>query len=158
MGYSFREKSSRLLLIFLDLKLIKKWQSDCVRLPNQLTNYNYCYMAESARGQDEANTVFCLDYPNEQEGPILPTRDFPRWSRKKLEVEREQRVTMVSKVKSNCLPCLQFNRWLNFRVRGQFEIKILRADVNKYRPEVYKSEKPKILKKIHKVALRKLLT
>ncbi|XP_073246852.1 cyclic GMP-AMP synthase-like receptor 1 [Porites lutea] len=30
---------------------------------------------------------------------------------------------------------------------------ILRADVSKYRPEVYKSEKSKILKKIHKVAL-----
>ena len=34
----------------------------------------------------------------------------------------------------------------------------LRADVSKYRPEVYKSEKSKILKKIHKVALDKLLT
>ena len=34
----------------------------------------------------------------------------------------------------------------------------LRADVSKYRPEVYKSEKSKILKKIHKVALGKLLT
>ena len=34
----------------------------------------------------------------------------------------------------------------------------LRADVTKYRPEVYKSEKSKILKKIHKVALGKLLT
>ena len=36
--------------------------------------------------------------------------------------------------------------------------KDLRADVSKYRPEVYKSEKSKILKKIHKVALGKLLT
>ena len=36
--------------------------------------------------------------------------------------------------------------------------KTLRADVSKYRPEVYKSEKSKILKKIHKVALGKLLT
>ena len=36
--------------------------------------------------------------------------------------------------------------------------KCLRADVSKYRPEVYKSEKSKILKKIHKVALGKLLT
>ena len=35
---------------------------------------------------------------------------------------------------------------------------VLRADVSKYRPEVYKSEKSKILKKIHKVALGKLLT
>ena len=35
---------------------------------------------------------------------------------------------------------------------------ILRADVSKYRPEVYKSEKSKILKKIRKVALGKLLT
>ena len=34
----------------------------------------------------------------------------------------------------------------------------LRADVSKYRPEVYKSEKSKIRKKIHKVALGKLLT
>ena len=34
----------------------------------------------------------------------------------------------------------------------------LRADVNKYRPEVHKSEKSKILKKIYKVALGKLLT
>ena len=34
----------------------------------------------------------------------------------------------------------------------------LRADVSKYRPEVYKIEKSKILKKIHKVALGKLLT
>ena len=36
--------------------------------------------------------------------------------------------------------------------------KYLRADVSKYRPEVYKSDKSKILKKIHKVALGKLLT
>ena len=36
--------------------------------------------------------------------------------------------------------------------------KMLRADVRKYRPEVYKSEKSKIPKKIHKVALGKLLT
>ena len=35
---------------------------------------------------------------------------------------------------------------------------VLRADVSKYRPEVYKSEKSKTLKKIHKVALGKLLT
>ena len=34
----------------------------------------------------------------------------------------------------------------------------LRADVSKYRPGVYKSEKSKILKTIHKVALGKLLT
>ena len=33
----------------------------------------------------------------------------------------------------------------------------LRAGVRKYRPEVYKSEKSKILKKIHKEALGKLL-
>ena len=37
-------------------------------------------------------------------------------------------------------------------------VNFLRADVSKYRPEVYKSEKSKILKKIHKVALGKLLT
>jgi len=35
---------------------------------------------------------------------------------------------------------------------------LLRADVSKYQPEVYKNEKSKILKKIHKVALGKLLT
>ena len=34
----------------------------------------------------------------------------------------------------------------------------LRADVNKYQPEIYKSEKSQTLKKIHKVALGKLLT
>ena len=39
-----------------------------------------------------------------------------------------------------------------------YRIHILRADVSKYRPEVYKSEKSKILKKIRKVALGKLLT
>ena len=37
-------------------------------------------------------------------------------------------------------------------------LRALRADVSKYRPEVYKSEKSTILKKIHKVALGKLLT
>ena len=36
--------------------------------------------------------------------------------------------------------------------------KTLRVDVSKYRPEVCKSEKLTILKKIHKVALGKLLT
>ena len=35
---------------------------------------------------------------------------------------------------------------------------ILTADVSKYQPDVYKSEKSKILKNIHKVALGKLLT
>ena len=35
---------------------------------------------------------------------------------------------------------------------------LLRANVSKYRPEVYKSENSKILKKIRKVALGKLLT
>ena len=44
-------------------------------------------------------------------------------------------------------------RQLNF-----VKSKHLRADASKYRPEVYKSEKSKILKKIHKVALGKLLT
>ena len=43
-------------------------------------------------------------------------------------------------------------------VRRRIQIKPLRADVSKYRPDVYKSEKSKILKKIHKVALSKLLT
>ena len=33
-----------------------------------------------------------------------------------------------------------------------------RTDVSKYRPEVYKSEKSKILQKIQNVALGKLLT
>ena len=41
---------------------------------------------------------------------------------------------------------------------GDSEEKPLRADVSKYRPEVFKSEKLTILKKIHKVALGKLLT
>ena len=36
--------------------------------------------------------------------------------------------------------------------------KALTADVSKYRPEVYKTEKSKILKNIHKVALGKQLT
>ena len=40
----------------------------------------------------------------------------------------------------------------------ELNIEDLRADVSKYRPEGYKSEKSKILKKIHKVALGKLLT
>ena len=42
--------------------------------------------------------------------------------------------------------------------RQELHLYPLRADVSKYRPEVYKSEKSKILKKIHKVALGKLLT
>ena len=37
------------------------------------------------------------------------------------------------------------------------KLNALKADVSKYRPEVYKSEKSKILKTIHKVALGKLL-
>ena len=37
-------------------------------------------------------------------------------------------------------------------------LSFLRADVSKYRPEVYKSKKSKILKNIHKEALGKLLT
>ena len=41
---------------------------------------------------------------------------------------------------------------------GAVESGHLRADVSKYRPEVYRSEKSKVLKKIHKVALGKLLT
>ena len=52
-----------------------------------------------------------------------------------------------NRVFDECLGILDFLRkWL------------LRADVSKYRPDVYKSEKSKILKKIHKVALGKLLT
>ena len=43
-------------------------------------------------------------------------------------------------------------------VRSTKNVWCLRADVSKHRPEVYKSEKSKILKKIHKVALGKLLT
>ena len=38
------------------------------------------------------------------------------------------------------------------------KLNALKADVSKYRPEVYKSEKSEILKTIHKVALGKLLT
>ena len=37
------------------------------------------------------------------------------------------------------------------------KLNALKADVSKYRPEVYKSEKSKILKTIQKVALGKLL-
>ena len=40
----------------------------------------------------------------------------------------------------------------------KFHHYLLRADVSKYRPEVCKSEKSKILKTIHKVALGKLIT
>ena len=47
---------------------------------------------------------------------------------------------------------------LSPRITALTLVKSLRADVSKYRPEVYKSEKSKILKKIHKVALGKLLT
>ena len=36
-------------------------------------------------------------------------------------------MTMVRKVKSLCLPCFFLNDWLNFRVRDQFEIKMLIA-------------------------------
>ena len=55
-----------------------------------------------------------------------------------------------------CPPCRVRNqRYKNEKV---FQNNALRADVSKYRPEVYKSEKSKILKKIHKVALGKLLT
>ena len=46
--------------------------------------------------------------------------------------------------------------FISSNMRG--DISLLRADVSKYRPEVCKSEKSKILKKIHKVALGKLLT
>ena len=48
--------------------------------------------------------------------------------------------------------------FLHFFYLCLHEKNLLRADVNKYRTEVYKSEKSKILKKIHKVALGKLLT
>ena len=37
-------------------------------------------------------------------------------------------------------------------------LELLRADVSKYRPEAYKSEKLKNPKKIHRVALVKLLS
>jgi len=40
----------------------------------------------------------------------------------------------------------------------KFASKYFKSYFSKYRPEVYKSEKSKILKKIHKVALGKLLT
>ena len=52
--------------------------------------------------------------------------NFDRSKYKKLQVERDQRVTLVRKVKSNgwhvfpaCKNCL------NFSFRGQFEIKIV---------------------------------
>ena len=69
---------------------------------------------------------------------------------------------------TNQIRCLVYNE----AVRGSFHMVdlhstfllirslrcLLRADVSKYRPEVYRSENSKILKKIHKVALGKLLT
>ena len=51
-----------------------------------------------------------------------------------------------------------FIKLLSLKVILPKRAKILRADVSKYRPEVYKSEKSNILKKLHKVALGKLLT
>ena len=56
---------------------------------------------------------------------------------------------MMGRIKQE-MRCIQYLS----NLKGQ----ILRADVSKYRPEVYKTEKSKILKKIHKVALGKLLT
>ena len=55
---------------------------------------------------------------------------------------------------------LERRYWSTYIIRayGLRDVYGLRADVSKYRPEVYKSEKSKILKKIHKVALGKLLT
>ena len=50
-------------------------------------------------------------------------------------------------LKSNLIFYTEFFHWVT----------ILRVDVSKYRPEVYKSEKTKILKKIYKVAVGKLL-
>ena len=46
-----------------------------------------------------------------------------------MDEERDERVTMVREVKSLCLPSLFFffSDWLNFRVRDQFEIKLLIA-------------------------------
>ena len=41
----------------------------------------------------------------------------------KLDVERDQRKTMVEESKATVLPAC--NGWLNFRVRDQFEIKLL---------------------------------
>ena len=54
--------------------------------------------------------------------------------------------------------CLLLIFFLHFFYLCLHEKNLLRADVSKYRTEVYKSEKSKILKKIHKVALGKLLT
>ena len=45
-----------------------------------------------------------------------------------------------------------------FEAERNVKLNALKADVSKYRPEVYKSEKSEILKTIHKVALGKLLT
>ena len=42
-----------------------------------------------------------------------------------LDVERDQRVTMVRKVKSNWHVFPACKNWLNLSFRGQFEIKIL---------------------------------
>ena len=51
-----------------------------------------------------------------------------------------------------------FIGWVTSNKSSTTCVKVLRVDVSKYRPEVYNSEKSKILKKIHKVALGKLLT
>ena len=40
------------------------------------------YMAESSSRQDEANHAFRLATQAEKNGPVLPARDFSRWSRK----------------------------------------------------------------------------
>ena len=51
-----------------------------------------------------------------------------------------------------------FSRSLIVERRRSYIFAILRADVSKYRPEAYKSEKLKNPKKIHRVALVELLS
>ena len=59
----------------------------------------------------------CINFPQELTSQIL-TKNI------KLDVERDKRVAMMRKD----LPRMYFlKNWLNFRVRGQFEIKILIA-------------------------------
>ena len=51
--------------------------------------------------------------------------NFDQSEHKNLDVERDQRVTLVRKVKSNWHVFPACKNWLNFSFRGQFKIKIL---------------------------------
>ena len=57
-----------------------------------------------------------------------------------------------------CVPPLQSQPPNHFSPYAGETFNLLRADVSKYRPEAYKSEKLKNPKKIHRVALVELLS